>query len=118
MSEKIQDTVLENAECENEAVATEEKSAKKKSEKDSKSDAKKLKSELDELKKTLSEKENIDLLTYVLSLAKEQNVPVILWDTYWDSADYDGDLGLYHLGKNEWQSQELLNAIMDTVISN
>ena len=57
MSEKKQDTVLENTECESETVVTEEKSSKKKSEKDSKSEVKKLKSELDELKKSLSEKE-------------------------------------------------------------
>lgn len=64
---------------------------------------------------TLSEEENIDLLTYVLSMAEEQGVPVILWDGYWDSADYEGDLGLYHLGRDEWNSQALLDAVMEAV---
>lgn len=66
---------------------------------------------------TLSEEENIDLLTYVLSMAEDQGVPVILWDGYWGSADYEGDLSLYNLGRDEWNSQALLDAVMEAVNS-
>ena len=64
---------------------------------------------------TLSEEENLDLLTFVLSMAKDQGVPVVLWDGYWDSADYEGDLGLYNLGQDVWNSQAILDAVMATV---
>ena len=57
MSEKKQDEVLDNPECEKETVTTEEKNTKKKNDKEQKSDTKKLKAEIDDLKKSLSEKE-------------------------------------------------------------
>jgi len=61
---------------------------------------------------TLSEEDNIDLLTYMISLSKEQGVPLLLWDAHWAPSYWTEDLYLYHLGRDDWNSQTLLDAVM------
>ncbi len=75
----------------------------------------------------LTEEENLDLLTFEIASAKALNVPVILWDGYYFveglsedemnevSADFLDGLYLYNPDTGEWQTQRILDAIMDIV---
>ncbi len=62
----------------------------------------------------LSEEDNIEMMTFILSTAKALSIPAILWDSY--VGDETGeDVGLYVLGRDEWRTPALIDAVMDCV---
>ncbi len=62
---------------------------------------------------TFTEAECIDLLTCVLEITNELDCPVILWDGYTCDTDDTSDVGFYLLGKDEWRTPALFEAIME-----
>ena len=75
----------------------------------------------------LSEDENLDLLTFEIESAKKLNVPIILWDSYCYpdgisrddmndlAADFLDGTALYKPDTGTWQTQRILDAVIDIV---
>ncbi len=57
----------------------------------------------------LSEEDKIFMTSYVVSKANELDCPVIYWDGYFGG---DGDTGFYHLGRDEWRTEALIDEMM------
>lgn len=62
----------------------------------------------------LSEEDNIEMMTFILSTAKSFGIPAILWDSYVGDETLE-DVGLYVLGRDEWRTPALIDAVMEAV---
>lgn len=60
----------------------------------------------------LSEEDNIEMMTFILLTAKSLGIPAILWDSYVGDETGD-DVGLYVLGRDEWRTPALIDAVME-----
>ncbi len=56
------------------------------------------------------EEDRIFMTQYVMNKAQSLNCPVIFWDGYFGG---EGDVGFYLLGKDEWRSPALFEALME-----